>query len=152
MGVNLRTKSRSAERGGKSIENSVDSIYIDGSFVGQRYLVKINDKEVLFTPKSFKYFITLAFHLKNGNGRAGWVKLEDLEQGYNQAKYIYRMKGEMKEAIGGSAPSIENNRMGNYRLAVENPEVITFNAEILKEDEDLDIRKFFIKINPDKKY
>ena len=123
------------------IDNVVRSIHVDGSPDKERYIVKFNGMPVPLTEKSFIYFTTLAFYLKNSNN-GGWVYKEDIEPGFNQARYLYRMRNEIKDSLGNLTPSIENNRLGCYRLNVD-PQIISFNEELLREHGNQDIKKLF---------
>lgn len=134
------------------MDKVVSSIHVDGSSDKRRYIIKINGETVKLTPKSFKYFTILALPLKNNNGSKGWVKLEDLEQGYNQTRYIYRMKNEVAENFENYELPLENDKMGSYRLIVDQNCIVTFNEENLKMNFDHDVRRLFDKTNSDKKY
>ncbi|MFQ5453258.1 MAG: hypothetical protein ACE5D6_03625, partial [Candidatus Zixiibacteriota bacterium] len=117
-----------------------ESIEIDGSFEGERYLVKINGFPVRLTGKSFKYFTKLAWsRAKQSATAGGWIYKEDIEAGFNQARYLYRMKGEVSTGLNISWPVVENNRLGYYRLNVD-PSKIRINTENLKSHPDYEVR------------
>jgi hypothetical protein len=114
-----------------------ESIEIDGAYERERYLVKINGFPVRLTGKSFKYFIKLAWSRLNRD--SGWIYKEDIEIGFNQARYLYRMKGEISNGLNIKWPVIENNRLGYYRLNID-PAAISINAENLKNHPDYEVR------------
>ncbi|MBN1211945.1 MAG: hypothetical protein JXA92_05155, partial [candidate division Zixibacteria bacterium] len=113
-------------------------IEIDGSFDRERYLVRINGFPVRLTGKSFKYFTKLAWSRLNMD--AGWIYKEDIEIGFNQARYLYRMKNEISASLNLDRPLIENNRLGYYRLNIE-PGKIKINRDNLKKHPDYEIRQ-----------
>lgn len=119
------------------IASEPETIEIDGTFEQERYLVRINGFPVRLTGKSFKYLTKLAWsRLKRD---PGWVYKEDIEIGFNQARYLYRMKNEIKEGVQSGWPIIENNRLGYYRLNID-PDKIKINTENLREHPDFEIR------------
>jgi len=62
--------------------------------------------------------------------------------GFNQARYLYRMKNEIAIGFRSAWPIIENNRLGYYRLQVE-PGKIRMNQDNLKSHPDWEIRSLF---------
>jgi helicase len=112
-------------------------VEIDGTFEHDRYLVKINGFPVRLTGKSFKYFAKLAWWRRQQP--AGWVYKDDIEIGFNQARYLYRMKNEINAELRADWPIIENNRLGYYRLDVD-PGRIQINVENLRCHPDYEIR------------
>jgi replicative superfamily II helicase len=124
-----------------SIYLEPESVIIDGTFERERYLVKINGFPVRLTGKSFKYFAKLAWSRVNRD--SGWIYKEDIEVGFNQARYLYRMKGELADGLNISWPIIENNRLGYYRLNVD-PSRIDINVENLKDHPDYEVRQLVI--------
>ncbi len=121
-----------------SIYLEPDSVVIDGTFERERYLVKINGFPVRLTGKSFKYFAKLAWSRVNRD--SGWIYKEDIEIGFNQARYLYRMKGELTDGLNISWPIIENNRLGYYRLNVD-PSRIDINIDNLRNHPDFEVRQ-----------
>ncbi|MFZ5981576.1 MAG: DEAD/DEAH box helicase [Candidatus Zixiibacteriota bacterium] len=113
-------------------------VEIDGSFERERYLVRINGFPVRLTGKSFKYFTKLAWSRLNMD--SGWIYKEDIEVGFNQARYLYRMKNEISSGLNFAWPVIENNRLGYYRLNLS-PGKIKINRENLKTHPDYEIRQ-----------
>jgi replicative superfamily II helicase len=113
------------------------AVEIDGSMEGERYLVKIDGFPVRLTGKSFKYFVKLAWWRLNRD--AGWIYKEDIEIGFNQARYLYRMKNEISASLKSPWPMLENNRLGYYRLNVE-PGRIHFNLSNLQSHPDYELR------------
>ena len=116
------------------------SIEIDGSLESDRYLIRIDGFSVRLTGKSFKYLSKLAWSRLNGD--AGWIYKEDIEVGFNQARYLYRMKNEINAGFSSSWPIIENNRSGYYRLNIE-PDKIRINLDNLKNHPDFELRSLF---------
>jgi len=114
-----------------------ESVEIDGAFERERYLVRINGFPVRLTGKSFKYFTRLAWWRLNQD--SGWIYKEDLEVGFNQARYLYRMKNEVVSALNLPWPVFENNRLGYYRLNAD-PSKIRINLENLKRHPDYEVR------------
>ncbi len=114
-----------------------ESVEIDGTFERERYLVRINGFPVRLTGKSFKYFTKLAW--SRLNREAGWMYKEDIEVGFNQARYLYRMKNEIASALNSPWPVFENNRLGYYRLNAD-PSKIRINLENLKAHPDYEVR------------
>ncbi|KAA3631536.1 MAG: hypothetical protein DWP97_12880 [Calditrichaeota bacterium] len=115
-----------------------EMIEIDGSYDRERYLVKINGFPVRLTGKSFKYFVKLAW--SRLNGESGWIYKEEIEHGFNQARYLYRMKGEIGSGLNSNWSIFENNRLGYYRLNAE-PSKIKINIENLRNHPDFEIRE-----------
>jgi helicase len=115
-------------------------IEIDGSFEADRYLVRINGLPVRLTGKSFKYLTKLAWsRLKDSSG---WIFKEDIEIGFNQARYLYRMKNEISAGFKSDWPVVENNRLGYYRLHID-PDKIRLNFDNLKSHPDYELRCLF---------
>ena len=143
--VHMATRSNLSEvRPGRiapSIYLEPESVVIDGTFEGERYLVKINGFPVRLTGKSFKYFTKLAWSRINRD--SGWIYKEDIEIGFNQARYLYRMKGELTTGLNISWPIIENNRLGYYRLNVD-PARININIDNLKNHPDYEVRQLVL--------
>ncbi len=54
------------------------------------------------------------------------------------------MKNEILESFGNSWNSVENDGRGYYRLNV-NPELISFNIDVLREHENFEISELFSK-------
>ncbi|MEW5995474.1 MAG: hypothetical protein AB1744_13910, partial [Candidatus Zixiibacteriota bacterium] len=123
-----------------------ESIEIDGTYERERYLVRINGFPVRLTGKSFKYFTRLAWWRLHRE--AGWIFKEDLEVGFNQARYLYRMRNEIAAAVNMPWSVIENNRLGYYRLNVD-PGRIRINEENLRAHPDYEVR--VLVENPDLK-
>ncbi|HDL04360.1 MAG TPA: hypothetical protein ENH25_09540 [candidate division Zixibacteria bacterium] len=117
-------------------------IELDGGYEKERYLVKIDGFPVRLTGKSFKYLAKLAFsRLIN---REGWVYKDDIEAGFNQARYLYRLKQELK-ASGVPCSIFENNRLGYYRLSME-PSKIRVNLDNFKNHYDFELREIADKL------
>jgi len=115
-----------------------DSIEVDGSYDGDRYLIKINGFPIRLTGKSFKYFAKLAW--SRLGGESGWIYKDDIESGFNQARYLYRMKSEINGGLGFLWPILENNRLGYYRLNAD-PARIRINFGNLRQHDDFELRQ-----------
>lgn len=113
------------------------SIEIDGSFETDRFLVRIDGFPVRLTGKSFKYFVKLAWSRLYGEN--GWIFKEDIEIGFNQARYLYRMKNEISECFASPWSVVENNRLGYYRLNIA-PDRIRVNLDNLRNHPDYEVR------------
>lgn len=112
---------------------------LDGSYQGERYLVRIDGFPIRLTGKSFKYLVKLAY--ARLTHPEGWAYKDDIEVGFNQARYLYRLKQEINAGTGGNHPwqIFENNRLGYYRLDIE-PARISLNLENLKSHPDYELR------------
>jgi len=115
-----------------------ESIEIDGTPVRERFLVRINNRPISLTGKSFKYLVRLVWsRLTKDNG---WLYKEDIEKGFNQARYLYRLRQEIGRDFLPDWPLYENNRSGYYRLAVGRDR-LRVNVEALKEFPDCEIQQ-----------
>lgn len=113
------------------------SIQVDGTQVDSgRYQVLINSQPVYLTPKSFKYFVVLAYHLEYT--QQGWVHFTNIEVGDNQARYLYRLKNELLDGIDWPWYVFLNNRRGYYRLNAR-PGSINFNRDNIRAFPDYEI-------------
>lgn len=119
---------------------AVQLLEIDGSSEKERYVIRINGQPLRLTAKSFKYLAKLAWWRANNPAASGWVYKEDIEVGYNQARYLYRMKNEITDALGFDWPAVENNRLGYYRLNAE-PEKVRINIVNLQNHPDYELRQ-----------
>ncbi len=119
-------------------------IELDGTYEKERYLVRIDGFPVRLTGKSFLYLSRLVFaRLMGGDG---WIYKDDIEVGFNQARYLYRLRQEMKS--GGFAwPIFENNRLGYYRLDMD-PGKIRLNFDNLRNHPDYQLRKVVDELAP----
>ncbi|MBU8933766.1 MAG: DEAD/DEAH box helicase [candidate division Zixibacteria bacterium] len=136
MQSNVGTEERVTARGPVLVAQP-ESIIVDGSYERERYLVRIDGFPVRLTGKSFKYFTKLAWGRLCSDG--GWIYKEDIEMGFNQARYLYRMKNEIAAGLGMSWPVFENNRLGYYRLQID-PTRIDINVENLRDHPDYELR------------
>ena len=119
-----------------------ESIEIDGRYEKERYLIRVNGFPVWLTGKSFKYFVKLAWSRRYRE--AGWIYKEEIEQGFNQARYLYRMKNEITAGLSLNWPVIENNRLGYYRLNASKS-AIRFSLENLKDHPDFELRQLVLE-------
>jgi len=113
-----------------------ESVEVDGECYKERFLIRINGFPVRLTGKSFKYFTRLAW--SRLHSESGWVYKEDLESGFNQARYLYRMKNEIAAAFTSSWAVIENNRLGYYRLDID-PSRIDIDLDNIKDHPDYEV-------------
>ena len=118
----------------------VQLVEIDGSSEKERYIIRINGQPLRLTAKSFKYLAKLAWRRANNPAASGWVYKEDIEVGFNQARYLYRMKNEISDALGFDWPAVENNRLGYYRLNAD-PEKVRINIANLQNHPDYELRQ-----------
>lgn len=125
---------------GRDSASLPQSLEIDGSCDADRFLVRIDGIPVRLTGKSFKYLTRLACARSRPDG--GWIYKDDIEAGFNQARYLYRMKHEIAETLRGSWPIVENNRLGYYRLNLD-PERISLNRANLAAHPDWEVRSLF---------
>ena len=116
------------------------TVEIDGTYEADRFLVRIDGFPVRLTGKSFKYLAKLAW--SRVNDATGWMYKEDIEVGFNQARYLYRMKNEISAGFRSAWPVIENNRLGYYRLQID-PGKIRLNIDNLKAHPDYELRSLF---------
>lgn len=102
----------------------------------QRFLVKVDDREVWLTGVSFRIFVTLAHFRRFQLG--GWIHQTDLST--SEARYIHRLRGELD-----SDDLIENSgkRDGYYRLGRSD---VKFNTERLGKHYDSDVSKLFAEV------
>lgn len=120
-------------------------IEIEGTPVRERYLVRIDGHSITLTGKSFKYLVSLVWsRLTKDNG---WVYKEELEQGYNQARYLYRLRQEIGRDFLPQWPLYENNRSGYYRLVADRRQ-IKVNVDALKEIPDYEIQRMAAELQP----
>ena len=111
-------------------------LHVLGTSRGERREVRWGPSTAALTPKCFKFLSKLAVAAAADPGR--WVRRDELERGENQARYLYRLKGEL-EAQCGELPLLwENNRRGAYRLVLS-PERIQIDWEELERNDDWDL-------------
>ncbi|EQB63839.1 MAG: hypothetical protein RBG1_1C00001G1418 [candidate division Zixibacteria bacterium RBG-1] len=91
---------------------------IDGSTVKNRWKVVLNQIQHVLSYCSFKYLLKLVEAVYSKP--EGWIHKLDLDEGDNQAKYIYRLR---KELSLKAEEVIENNGAGSYRLNLKKEEV-----------------------------
>lgn len=120
-----------------SLQHQSDLILsVVGTLEGERRLVTWGAQSAALTPKCFKFLSKLAVAAVADPGR--WVRKDELERGDNQARYLYRLRGEL-EAQCGSLPDLwENNRRGSYRLTLH-PDRIRIDWQSLLANEDWDL-------------
>lgn len=128
---------RSAVMSPRTMGFAPELIEVDGSYEHDRYLIKIDGFPVRLTGKSFKYFAKLAWWRRRQP--AGWIYKDDIEIGFNQARYLYRMKNEINAELRADWAIIENNRLGYYRLDID-PGRIQINLDNLKNHPDFELR------------
>ncbi len=113
------------------------SLQIDGASRGERFLMRVDGLPVSLTGKSFKYLVKLVCaRLAQADG---WIYKDDIEIGFNQARYLYRMRREIAAQLPSYSWSVyENNRLGYYRLALDSA-AISVNREALVNSPDYEI-------------
>jgi helicase len=120
-------------------------VELDGRYEGERYLIIIDGFPIRLTGKSFKYLVKLAHSRLTNND--GWIYKDDIEVGFNQARYLYRLKQEINHDGGSPWPVFENNRLGYYRLDLE-PSKISLNFDNLREHPDYELRQIAERFSP----
>ncbi|MCH9030752.1 MAG: DEAD/DEAH box helicase [candidate division Zixibacteria bacterium] len=112
---------------------------VKGELKGERFLLTLDGFSVWLTGKSFKYLARLA--AARLTRPDGWLYKDDIEAGFNQARYLYRMRREITAGLPGSEwPVYENNRLGYYRLALD-PSALEVDFERLLQSADYEIRQ-----------
>ncbi|MCH7879024.1 MAG: hypothetical protein IH914_06910 [candidate division Zixibacteria bacterium] len=110
---------------------------IDGASCGERFLVTIDGLPAPLTGKSFKYLAKLA--CARSTTPEGWLYKDEIEQGFNQARYLYRMRREIEAALPGyNWPVYENNRLGYYRLRLD-PQALEIDIERIAASHDYEV-------------
>lgn len=109
---------------------------IVGTLQGERRLIAWGSQPAYLTPKCFKFLAKLAVAAAAEPGR--WVKREELERGDNQARYLYRLRGELEAQCPNLPDLWENNRRGAYRLTLV-PERLEVDWEALLCNDDWDL-------------
>jgi hypothetical protein len=107
-----------------------------GTLQGERRLVVWASQSAYLTPKCFKFLSKLAVAAVAEPGR--WVKREELERGDNQARYLYRLRGELESQCSELPELWENNRRGSYRLTLD-PDRIQVDWDTLLDNDDWDL-------------
>lgn len=89
--------------------------------VRDRYRIYWKGSPLNLTSKSFKYLFKLAaWRMMESDG---WIDKEQLEPGFNQARYLYNLKKEIGNPQVSGNGLIENDRKGGYRLCLEPGEI-----------------------------
>lgn len=96
---------------------------------------------VYLTSKSLLYLVKLA-HSAVVSDAQGWIYKDDIELGFNQARYLYRMSQELKSGGIDGSSLIENNRLGYYRLTLPKDRIV-FHLEYLTKHWDCRIADVF---------
>jgi DEAD/DEAH box helicase/Helicase conserved C-terminal domain len=113
------------------------SLHVDGASRGERFMLRVDGLPVALTGKSFKYLIKLV--CARLSQTEGWIYKDDIEIGFNQARYLYRMRREIAAQLPGYRWSVyENNRLGYYRLALDSA-AIDVNRETLLNSPDYEV-------------
>jgi hypothetical protein len=120
-------------------------IEIEGTPVRERYLIRIDGRPITLTGKSFKYLVSLVWSRLTKD--TGWVYKDELEQGYNQARYLYRLRQEIGRDFLPQWPLYENNRSGYYRLVADRRR-IRVNLDALTEIPDYEIQRMAADMRP----
>jgi hypothetical protein len=121
-------------------------LHLVGTLQGERREVCWGDRHAALTPKCFKFLAKLAVTAAVQPDR--WVCRDELERGENQARYLYRLKGEL-EAQCGEVPVLwENNRRGAYRLTLP-PQQIHISWDTLELFDDYDLVAWVREFRPE---
>jgi helicase len=112
-------------------------LVIDGSGIKDKFLVLVNEKRVNLPAKSFKYLVKLTWALFKNEG--GWIHKSDFEPGENQARYLHRLKNQIKPSLNPGQALFENNRLGSYRLTMPK-QSIKLNKDALFKNLDAEIK------------
>jgi hypothetical protein len=113
------------------------ALELDGAACGERFMARVDGELAPLTAKSFKYLLKLV--VARLMSEDGWVYKDEIEVGFNQARYLYRMRGELESGLGGVRwPVYENNRLGYYRVALD-AAAISVNIDSLVENPDFEI-------------
>lgn len=107
-----------------------------GTLQGERRVVSWGTQRAALTPKCFKFLSKLAVAAVAEPGR--WVRKDELERGDNQARYLYRLRGELEMQFGALPDLWENNRRGAYRLTLD-PQRIHIDWQSLLTNDDWDL-------------
>ncbi|MCJ7507463.1 MAG: DEAD/DEAH box helicase [candidate division Zixibacteria bacterium] len=110
---------------------------LDGLPYRDNFLIYLDQKRIPLSAKSFKYLVKLVWGIFKREG--GWVHKFEFEPGINQAKYIYRLRNELKQDKIDEL--IENNRLGYYRLNVR-PNEIEIDKSRLLQNADAEVKKW----------
>jgi len=129
---------RSKKQETRSLEQEGIELVIDGSAVKDKFLVLVNGKRVNLPAKSFKYLVKLTWALFKNEG--GWIHKDDFEPGENQARYLHRLKNQIKSNLNPGQTLFENNRLGSYRLSIPK-QSIKLNRDALFKNPDAEIKK-----------
>jgi hypothetical protein len=112
------------------------SLRLTGTMTRDRFRVMFRERPFLLTAKSFKYLFKLAAQRRlDGDG---WIDKEQLEPGFNQARYLYNLKKELGNSVVNGQDLIENDRRGGYRLSLAADE-IAFDLSSLSSLDDFEI-------------
>lgn len=101
-----------------------NSVYVSGIPVGPRFLVTAYGHPVPLTQNSFILFflITLQSYLFDYFPLAGyaspWLNLDNFVEPDNQAKYIYRLRTEIKDSGLTTVDLFANNARREYRSMI----------------------------------
>ncbi len=97
------------------------TLRLTATMIRDRYRVVFRDRPILLTAKSFKYLMKLAAQ-RSLDGR-GWLDKEELEPGFNQARYLYNLRKELGGTSVHGRELIENDRQGKYRISLPADEI-----------------------------
>ncbi len=113
------------------------SLHVDGASRGERFMLRVDGLPVALTGKSFKYLVKLV--CARLSQPEGWIYKDDIEIGFNQARYLYRMRREIAAQLPGYRWAVyENNRLGYYRLALDSV-AVDVNRETLLNSPDYEV-------------
>ena len=119
-------------------------LQILGATQNKRLLIKLDGIVIWLSNKSFKYLVLLS--IARLTSPEGWITCEDIEPGKNQARYLHRLRNELRTCLTESSWRVyESNRRGSYRLALDSSEV-EIDLEVLSNSDDYDIRQAVKKL------
>lgn len=110
---------------------TIDGTYLVESGKRQRYLITVGlenpdtvfVKEITLTGKSFAYLTMLANALTSAEFPGGWIDADQIEPGFNQSRYIWRLRLELRHTGIDTSNLIKANGGGKYRLMLKSDQV-----------------------------
>jgi hypothetical protein len=120
-------------------------LHVVGTLHGERHEVRWGDRNAALTPKCFKFLAKLAVTAAVQPDR--WVSRDELLRGEYQARYLYRLKGELETQCGSVPVLWENNRRGAYRLTLP-PQRIHISWDTLELFDDYDLVAWVREFRP----
>jgi len=122
---------------GESRKNEM-TLLVSGRPVGRRFEIVVNGKSVELSGTAFFYLFMLAHHCATAPGQ--WLRWEEMDEGHNQIRYVYRLRCELKANHVNRELPIANDKKGGYRLLLR-PSQVAFDLQNLAEFPDVRIRE-----------